>query len=324
MPILNAGNELDCFTKITLSATEIVEAGRYDPEYSRCSIRTATDSTSSTDTGIEIAKFSGVNNLAINYFYYMPSAIFELTNKFIFSAFVGASAVMRIRQSANPGNVWSMQYFDGSTWVNVGNTFGLFGGSLAQLTIFFTGNNFEIYQAGNVLLASGSSPINCNTFTSCRLNNLSVNYRVSNIIVTDSIDPRSLRVKTVPANADGALSQWTGSFTDINEIITNDATFIESTTDAEKSLFDFAPITISSGAIIGVCVGARAAKSALGPQNLRPIIRLGGVDYPLSNYPSVQPTAAGNFQIMELNPVTGNLFTTAEFNNLEYGYESLA
>ncbi|HUL53386.1 MAG TPA: hypothetical protein VLT83_08260 [Opitutaceae bacterium] len=148
----------------------------------------------------------------------------------------------------------------------------------------------------------------------------------SEIIAAAGQDTRALSLVTLPPSAAGATFAWTGAYTDLNEVTTNDATLCTSANPNETAL-----VTVNSAGITGnpavlaVCVSARAQRGGSGPQNGQLVVRTGGNDYPGASQPL--PAALARIaNVWESNPATagpwapGDL-TAAGFN---IGIKSLA
>ena len=145
-------------------------------------------------------------------------------------------------------------------------------------------------------------------------------------IIAATQDTRALSLVTLPPSGAGATWAWTGAYTDLNEVTTNDATLCTSANPDETALVAVNTAGITGNpAVLAVCVSARAQKGGTGPQNGQLVVRTGGNDYPGGAQPL--PAALARIaNVWESNPATagpwapGDL-TAAGFN---IGIKSLA
>jgi hypothetical protein len=146
----------------------------------------------------------------------------------------------------------------------------------------------------------------------------------SQILIADYPTVNS-KVRQSLFNANGALTQWTGSYLDIDEAIPTNADVITTGTANNRSSFkaaarNFTGYTVQ--AIIPMFDGLHGGGTA--PTNARSFLRIGGVNYD-------NPTKAlgigklSFFDIQETDPATGLAWTNAAAQdvNLEVGVQAL-
>lgn len=86
-------------------------------------------------------------------------------------------------------------------------------------------------------------------------------------------------VYTMRIDSNGATQQWTGTYTDINELPTNDATFISSGTPGQVSTFLDTTLDLTGLSVLAVETSARMRVQGSGPTNLDLALRSGGTNY---------------------------------------------
>jgi len=145
--------------------------------------------------------------------------------------------------------------------------------------------------------------------------------RISEIIIATEDTRAFFAVATLAGNAAGDTNTFdSGAYTDVNEIVLNDATLLASGTAAQEFETNLNDLPAGDFTIRGVKVTARASKGVSGPGTLKLGIKTGGtvdtVDKALS-------TSLQSYErVMETNPVTGQRFTTAEINALQLALKS--
>jgi len=143
----------------------------------------------------------------------------------------------------------------------------------------------------------------------------------SEIIVSDQ-DTRTFSLRLLVPNATGTTDQWTGAYTDVNEVTVSDANVVSTNTVGQDEQFNLTDLPAGTFVIRGVkevvrastTVGATATKVALG-------INSGGtVD---AGTQQALTTAWLTYErIMQTNPITSASFTTAEINSIQANLRS--
>lgn len=130
------------------------------------------------------------------------------------------------------------------------------------------------------------------------------------------------KLKTLVVNGNGATSAWTGSYTDIDELVTNDGTSISSPTAAQVSTFTTAGG--ASGPIRALIVTTRLHKGDTGgPQSYQPVVRVSGTDY-FGSTVALDDGFTAEEGIWETNPATGVSWVDTEVNAAQIGVKSIA
>lgn len=151
---------------------------------------------------------------------------------------------------------------------------------------------------------------------------------ISEVIVTDTEDPRGWRVATLAPNSEGALGQWAGSYVDIDEIgVPDDNDFISSDTAGQVELFGLSNLSAPAQNMTpkAVFLASRARVGAGGPQNIKPGLRAGGSNFFQGPMPGLTPIFQNPLPAgWEVNPATSSPWTISDIQNLEAGFESVA
>ena len=144
----------------------------------------------------------------------------------------------------------------------------------------------------------------------------------SECIVADG-DTRDLSVVTCSASGTGTTDQWTGAYTNVNQIAVNDANFDTTTTSGDVQLYTMTGITTGNFDILTLVTNIRATQGAGALTHIALAQEISGTQYVTS--PKNFPTAFGPVQfIQELNPATGQLWTQSDVNagGFQSGYKA--
>jgi hypothetical protein len=189
-------------------------------------------------------------------------------------------------------------------------------------------HTFNVYKA-NSLISSGS-------FTQASLTSLDrvrfgsshsssggfVGTGISQILCTEGIPTVGAIVPTVKATGAGANTGWSGAFSDVNEIGINDTTTQAAVSAGLKSTHAMGDITVPAGfEIRSVFNWTRAKNDGTAPNNLKSVIRQGGVDYSSGDVANIGLGYGPVGARYDTAPDSSN-WTQAIFNAIEAGYES--
>lgn len=185
-----------------------------------------------------------------------------------------------------------------------------------------TAHAYELYKDG-VLALSG-------TYSSAILTRVdavkcgdtaNTTCAISQVLASVGISLVGSFVAALKASGAGSNSGMTGVYTDVNEVTLSDATAVSSNTAAQKTTFAIADLPALSGLVVGSeqrhCFRGNNDGGA-GPQNIKSVIRQGGVDTSSSNVSGIG-TGFKTFNV-KYN-LTYTQINTAGF---ELGWESAA
>lgn len=242
----------------------------------------------------------------------------------------------RLRVPFNSANILRPQYNSGTgaspTWTDLGGAdIVASSGEKEKYDIEITlgsPHSINIYK-GNTLVSTG-------TFTQALLTSLSkirfffcfstsgpyIGNGISEVLITRGIPTIGALVASSRGTADGANTDWSGAYTDVNEAVMSDASLQSSTVAGQKETHVMSNITVPAGySIDAVFHWMRAKNDGVAPTNLRSVLRSGSTDY---SSVDVATLGVGYRPVgirYLLDPV-GASWTAANYNSLEVGYES--
>jgi len=139
---------------------------------------------------------------------------------------------------------------------------------------------------------------------------------LSEILVTEDLSTVNAHVFTRRATGAGAHSQWTGTYADVNEVITDDSTANTATAAGLLQSYPMSNIALPDGyEILGAFHWLRGKNSGTAPANLQSLIRGGdGVDHQTGNLSGID-VLFGHFGARyNVDPATGLQWTAAGWN----------
>lgn len=240
---------------------------------------------------------------------------------------LNSAGVPIFRLVASGSNIQAQVWSSGA-WVNAGAAF-VVGSTLNRFDLRYTPSttaaSFDFY-AGGSLIASASGL----TQTGITANVRSVRHYgwqnsvtcgFSQVLAAD-FDTRDSRYRQGTINGNGALTDGTGGFADINEALLDETTAIRLTAAAQRKTFTKAAITVPAGYRIGAVQVSGRARVTGALTNAQASLRIGGVNYDSAN---LSPAAAyePRQNIWETNPATSGDWTQADFNGAEPGVEAI-
>lgn len=246
---------------------------------------------------------------------------------------IGGTLVLRLLIPA----VGSMQLqgFKNNAWTNIGPlvTFGLTRDDLHSVDLHVKAQAdgvCELFIKGVLIIAESGDFTYLAGINNVRFygaaGNTSYSGYYSQLIVADE-KTIGWKLAVNAATAAGSNSEWSGSFTDINEIGVNDGTVITGQTAGAVSTFARAARTIPDGFKVKELVVLARARlgDATGAQNAQPVIRVGSTNYAgdAFNLTAGYKNHRGSFP---LNPATGQAWvnTDAGAAATQFGVKAVA
>jgi hypothetical protein len=223
-------------------------------------------------------------------------------------------------------------------WTQVGATFQITQQATRKIdievAITASGvHNVNFYNDGAV----GATATITGTFTQALLTNLqSLQLYSQNpsgstvwtqIAITRGLSLVGAHVKYTEATAAGATSNWSGLFSDINEVKYNDANFLSASAVNDVSTFAWGDVgTIPAGlSIAAVAIWTRGRNNGgAAPQDFKIVCRSAGTDYASAvDVPGITTTFAplGGLKFLT-DPATGLQWTATSFNAAEFGVKA--
>jgi hypothetical protein len=146
-------------------------------------------------------------------------------------------------------------------------------------------------------------------------------FYYSEVMLTDNENTLGWRLSTLVPGGQGAHADWEGDFSDLVNF--GDGTNIGSATPNQKESW-----TLSAYSGPATSAGVRAVVNAIqgnvgvsGPTQIAPFVRFGGTDVEQAAY---TPDGTSMFQVLDVNPVTGAPWDTADLATVEMGVKSIA
>ncbi len=283
MTIVFMGGEMGAFFPSDAGSYENILAG-FNPAFARCKIL--------VDKAVNYVQSTRLGNLTDSW----THVDFQVRNagstsnehtRFLWYDTDGVP-VVRLVHIYNAGTI-RLDYFNGSTWITAGSDITVdVEGQLQTLDIHIVCNtasgSIKMYMSGTLRIDSGTvdlSWIDEIDFVRAyggTIFGLGYNTYISQVIVAD--EPTiGMRLLTRYMNGAGATGDWTGGYTDVDEIIYNDADFISSAVADQVELFTQTGPEISGYVVRAVGVSARARRGASGPANIQLALRSAGSNY---------------------------------------------
>jgi hypothetical protein len=326
MTLLFAGNELSSFQRSGTNVVESTTSGTFDSSRVRCSLllpnsgawALSPNFTASTTVWIHAEVFADGGSQ-------LNGWLFTLVNS-------SGVDVVRMGGTALSTN-WHVEFFNGSAWVQIGNNYTIPFDHRTTLDIMIksgVSGGVSVYLDGGPLVISGSGDLSAvSNFQQLRVSS-QANFpmassltHVSQIIVADEPTIQWCSFSIHPTAA-GTHTDWTGLYTDVNETVLDDTTFIYTTTASQLDTFPVNSITLPGGYIVKALVQSmRARISTAGPQNAQFVVRTASTDYASSNVTGIFYNYQPFQTIWTTNPNTSAAWTQSDVNAAEIGVKSI-
>lgn len=329
MAVLFAGGEWESFTPSSGTPDWTTTSATYDSNFARGAIRMGG---SSSPTYAYASLPSAVSECWFHCEFYRTNATSGST---VWQASTATGqGILRLQMvTATPA---TLQYWNGTAWTTI-SVVNLATSALLQLDIHMriadTGGVFEVFVNGvQVAVYTGDT----NLFSGSQIKTIALgatydgiaSAQWSQVIVTDTDDTRAMKLATLGPNADGALTEWTGGYTDVDEVgIYNDGDYISSGTPNQVELFGMSDLSATAATldVIAFVMAGRGRKGAAGPQNVQAAVRTSGVDYFSGNLPGLNPVFSPLAQtVWPVNPSTSLPWSTSDINGIQAGFKSIS
>lgn len=190
-------------------------------------------------------------------------------------------------------------------------------GATATVNVYYN-QNLVITFTGNIAV-SGVAALDC--FCVPGTNGFFANSYFSEAIVADA-DTRAMRLVTLAPNAAGDTNNWTGAYTQVNEVTISDATpvFVNTTgQDFQANLID---LPSGNFTVNAVKIAARAEVTAgATPTGLKLGVKTGGT-INVGGAQTLSASFATYERLMTTNPVTATAWAQADINPLQIDLQS--
>jgi len=251
--------------------------------------------------------------------YSRSNALFQLrrynnTNQYLRAEYWNGSAYVTIGTDLNIGSVSnSVEYVHDFQLIMHGST-GRFKIWRDDVLIFDTGDMNTVQTAATTVdRVSFNNPINNNAAAS--------GLTISSVILA-SEDTRDLIPVGLYANGNGASTDWSGDYQDIDEKDLG-ADFISSTAanDDELHTKEAVPAAFVGQRVRAVVHAMRARNGSTGPQNLRSLMRVSGVKYASTDLAITSGMGPVQY-VWDTNPADGLTWSQADLNSSQFGVRS--
>lgn len=258
-----AGNTLASFFRTVAGVVEVTTASRFDSGFVPNAIKVI----EGVGSFIQTYDFSATGTVWFHYEMWMPAG--AGTSNLSFVALNGTANGYRLLHSGAMTTV-QFQYWNGSAWTSLGSTFSISGSTLFRVDIKIVLNtSYEIYVNGTSIQSGSGMSGAPTTITKARFfspPNTDTFY--SQVMIAD-FDTRDSRWAPLDLNGDSAaLTDGTGSYTDIDETVLDESTSVKLTTSGDQRGFTHATFTSPTGYMpAAVVVNARGRINGSGPSD---------------------------------------------------------
>lgn len=269
------------------------------------------------------------SNLTDFWFHFECLYSSNFTSSTVFYEFLNDALVPVIRVVGRGGSSASLDYWNGSAWVQGPSISGALSATAARQKNDFriiTGASGEIswYQGGALVgtISGLNAAVNHVRHMQFRGQG-GVQSWLSQIILADE-DTRALEMSSDVANSDGTYTDGTGTFDSVNNNPLDPTTAKVMTANGNKFSLNKASRTFPSlKQVEAVFVTAQIRANGGVVTNARPFLRIGSNDYPAANVSPV-PNAGyePRFAKWDLSPATFARFTNSEYNGMQFGWEA--
>jgi hypothetical protein len=248
---------------------------------------------------------------------------YSTTNKGIF-----------VGTSSSNGQKVALLKFDGSTVTQLATetgtsiSLGSFHKFDMHVTNYGASSSIDVYMDGNLLISytgdcsvSGVTGLDC---VMCQYTRGSATLGGLSEFIVSTTDTRKMSLVTHYPNAAGDVLEFTGAYTTVDEITIDDSDLAYDNVDGHRAMYNLSNTPAGTFSVLAVKEAVRASRSSdSSPTSINLGIKSGGtVDVNANRSLGI---GWGTVErLMTVNPVTGNLFTTAELDALQIVVESEA
>jgi len=325
MTILFQGGELGAFVPSDGSVNEstLASYGSFDPAFARCFIGTTGGGSACY---AESAEFT---ETAETYTHFEVTGPLGSSSTMV--SFLDASNVVIATMTAtasSPYTSWtlSMEYRNGGGVMTAIGTPFIMPKTRAPHDIYIfcdAAGGMKHYVSGTLRNSGSADLSHLDGVAKIRLHAGTFERHWSQVIVAD--EPTiGMRLFTMYPSGAGATSQFTGSYTAVDEIAYSDSDYIFSDTNGDVSVFAGTLVGALTGYTIrSVGVSARAKCGAGGPQNLRLVIRSGSTNYPNGSDIPLDVGYTANQVVWETDPDTTLDWTSVGASAIQFGVKAI-
>lgn len=327
-----AANDIAAFITAAGVPTEITTAGQFDATYTTKAINLLSSAqVKSTQfinptTGASITLTDCWVHFELYY-----SATGSPGAQFVEILDSAGTPVLQFGLNGTTTNV-RLNYWNGAAWVNGAGAFTVTQGARLAIDLHAVagaGGTFDLYVNNSLALSLASLNAAVDNFAFVRFNGSVSNVSISQVLVSDQ-STVGAKVASLTPNANSATNTaWTNDYTNLVKTGYNDATLVSSSTLGDKEGYAASDVTLPTAQyyVSSVFFGIRARLNSASPQNVKPLMRIGGVDYAGAyNFPQLNSVSFGPSVAAFVNdPSTAAAWSgVANLNAAELGFQTAA
>jgi len=331
--VLFLGGRLDSVKQVSGSITEISgSVGWWDPTYSDTALNLG-----GSTMGVQLtdpASSPLLTNYAVgagHSVFFHEVEVWQSNPGGVMRTFFDSAGYPWVRVDGNGNASYNSGTGPSPVWTNVGASAGTvpynsYADFDLKLDISSSGTHTLLVAYNRVAVIG---PV---TFNAPGLTNISSvqvyggnnTYGVSQIMVTEDWSTIGGHVTTTRPNGAGADADWSGTYMDVNEQVTNDSTVNQSTVAGQKQTYTMGNITVPTGYVVASVFNWLRAKNDGGvPSNIQSICRPGGTDNVSGDLNGILVTYSAVGARYDVNPDTSAPWTQAAWNApVQMGFES--
>lgn len=331
MSLFAASMEL-CGIEHSGNATEETTAGRYQNSYG---IRAASYINSTTSTEwLGVSSLGSFTSFWHRGFFYPVSDTFGLASSRTLFEYANSSGTPVFRFQLTSTAVIQAQYWNGSSWVNIGSTytlaialykfdFKLVCGASGSFEFSITNNmaiDPPVVLSGSASMGSVTNIDRISSYSTTSSTPSSSAVRHSEWIWGDESTVGHRYAFAAPTG-NGTDTAGSGAFGDVDEAVTNDVDLSTLAANGDAETYTHGTMTLPAGTVKAVVVESRVRNVAGGAQNVKARLRIGGTAYDqASNYSGISGSFTGYRARWATNPAGGSWTqTTAGQTSNEFG-----
>lgn len=323
MAVLFMGGEFGSFVPSGAGVDEV--ATNYDSSYARGSV--SMDGVNATPDlyYIESASWAAQTGAFYLHFRERSDGLGLSEHNLVTLHNSSGTTIFRIRQDyvAAGTRTFQLQYLNsGGAFANAGAviTTGQ-GPHNCDFYVNITSGEMAFYISGTQMRrVTGLSLGHLSGVTHCRLFSDTLPRFLSEVIAA-SENTIGWRLITRHANGTGGETGWTGTYTSIDELVTNDADFISAASTGLRETFtQTGPSVPSNYQVKAVALGIRG-KAGTTVTGVKGLLRIGGANYASSTF-TLGSGYTANCPVWETNPATSAAWAVSDLSSLEFGVES--
>jgi ketosteroid isomerase-like protein len=247
-------------------------------------------------------------------------------------ASAGVTDYFRILEVTSGANTTTtLQAYVAAVWTTLGSATTAIAAETLQtydLHIDIANDVCTLYSSGTPVITN-SAVVNLaglGSITKCRWHGCgnpgSRTCMLSEIVISTTTTI-GCAVFTQAPTAAGTNTAWTGTYTEVDEIVYSDADSVSTTTNDAIETYTGAALTLGNYVVRGIGVAARGKEGATGPTQIQLAIRTNATNY-FSSTQAMDFGYGAHVAVWETSPATAAAWTTANASAAEFGMKAIA